>query len=214
MINLHLASNELNSNGYWKNPIEKLTYYPIVADFYVFDQTGYDLTPIERKYASANRAHLSEFGNSGRFSVKAAWFEPSESIEGPILNHSYIFERKAFNGAALTQLNAWAKNMPLCYKLTAIRPKWGLDFSMDYVDRNGNAFELLHWEYDGFDYSEIFDHKMQFQEKIKNIDWNDAAQSMLKRKDEWHHLEYFPQSEWKCKYFGIVNERFKMVVWS
>ena len=213
MANLHLSSNELNSVSNWQKPINKITYFPIYADFYLFDQTGYDLTPIERMFAIANRARLSEFGNSGKHNLKFDWFTQSLEIEGATLNHSYIFERKSFAEAALDQLNTWAKHMPLCYKLIAMRPKWGLDFSMDYVDRSGNAFEILHWEFDGFDYSEINDHKMQFQENIKNIDWNDAAQSMLQRKDEWHHLDYFPQSEWKCKYFGIVNERFKMVVW-
>lgn len=213
MTILHLSNNELNSSGFWEKSINKLTYFPIYADFYVFDQTGYDLTPIERMFAIANRAHLSEFGNSGKHSLKFDWYTQSNEIEGSTLNHSYIFERKAFAGAALDQLKAWAKHMPLCYKLIAIRPKWGLDFSMDYVDRHGNAFELLHWEYDGFDYNEIYDHKMQFQEKIKNIDWTNAAHAILKRKSEWHHLEYLQQSEWKCKYFGIINERFKMVVW-
>ena len=213
-MDLHLSTSNLNLNGFWSKPIDKITYIPIPSDFYVFDQTGYDLTPIERMYALANRANLSEFGNSGKYSLKFNWYTQPERIVGAILNHSFLFERKAFSSTALDQLKNWSKKMPLCHKLIAIRPKWGLDFSMYYVDNKCNAFELLHWEYDGFDYNEIVDQKTQFQEKIKDIDWNDAAQSMIKRKNEWHHLEYFPQSEWKCKYFGIVNERFKMVIWN
>jgi len=212
-MHLKLLNFDLNPNGFWDKPINKLTYFPIIGDFYVFDQTGYDLTPIERMYAHDNHARVSEFGNSGKVSLKFDWFKQDEKIEGAILNHSYIFERKGFKDKALEQLQKWAKTMPLCYKLIAIRPKWGLDFSIDYVDRSGEAFELLHWEYDGFDYNEIQEHKLQFEGKFIDIDWNDAAQSILKRKHEWYHLEYFPQSEWKCKYFGIVNERFKMVVW-
>lgn len=212
-MNLKLTNVALDPNGFWSRPVNKLTYFPIPADFYVFDQTGYDLTPLERMYAHDNRARVSEFGNSGKVSLKFDWFKQDEQIEGATLNHSYIFERKAFDGKALEQLQAWAKTMPLCYKLIAIRPKWGLDFSMDYIDRTGAAFELLHWEYDGFDYNEIQELKLEFEKKFVNIDWHDAAQTILKRKDEWYHLEYFPQSAWKCKYFGIVNERFKMVVW-
>jgi hypothetical protein len=45
------------------------------------------------------------------------------------------------------------------------------------------------------------------------VDWNDAAQRILKRKDEWHHLGFFEQSEWKTRFFGIEKERFKMVLW-
>jgi len=94
-----------------------------------------------------------------------------------------------------------------------MRPKWGLDFSMDWVDREGNAFEILHWEYDCFDYTEAAEIKESVQPKLNSIDWDDAAQQLLKRKDEWHGLDFFAQSDWKCNYFRIVKERFKMVIW-
>jgi hypothetical protein len=44
-------------------------------------------------------------------------------------------------------------------------------------------------------------------------DWDHAAQQILKHKDQWHHLGFFEQSEWKTKYFGIDKERFKVVLW-
>jgi hypothetical protein len=45
------------------------------------------------------------------------------------------------------------------------------------------------------------------------IDWNDAGQQILAQKDQWHHLDFFAQSDWKCQYFGVPKERFKMVSW-
>jgi hypothetical protein len=45
------------------------------------------------------------------------------------------------------------------------------------------------------------------------IDWDEAAEQILKHKAEWHHLDFFAQSAWKCNYFGIPRERFKMVSW-
>ena len=36
---------------------------------------------------------------------------------------------------------------------------------------------------------------------------------MLERKEEWHSLGFFEQSEWKTRFFGIEKERFKMVLW-
>ena len=116
--------------------------------------------------------------------------------------------------SALDQLKSWAGEFPLVYKIISMRPKWGLDFSMDYVDRKGNAFEVLHWEYDGFDYEDVQVRKLQVQAKISCIDWDDAAQQVLKHKDEWHHLDFFAQSDWKCDYFNIPRERFKMVAWA
>lgn len=84
---------------------------------------------------------------------------------------------------------------------------------MDYVDRAGNVFEVLHWEYDGFDFEEVETRKQQLEPKLAAIDWDDAAASILKLKDQWHHLDFFAQSDWRCNYFGIAKERFKMVIW-
>ncbi len=104
--------------------------------------------------------------------------------------------------------------MPLCHKLIQLRPKWGLDFSIDWVDREGNAFEVLHWEYDGFDFVEVDAVRQKMEEKIKSINWQQAGRDILKHKDQWHHLDFFAQSDWKCNYFGIPQERFKMVAWA
>jgi len=84
---------------------------------------------------------------------------------------------------------------------------------MDYVDRRGNAFEVLHWEWDGFDYIEVECIRKIIEPKLLAINWDDAAEQILKHKDQWHHLDFFAQSHWKCDYFGIPRERFKMVAW-
>ena len=210
MLDLKLTDNVFDPNGYWSKPMEKLVYLPCPEDVYLFDQTGYDLTVLERHF------HGSNVGNFGphRYSLRKEWIvQERDKIEGAVLNHSFIFERKAYTGAALEQLKQWAKKLPLVYKIIAMRPKWGLDFSMDYVDRKGNAFEILHWEWDSFDYEEIQFRKLKYQAMLVTTDWDDAAHRLLQHKDEWFPLEYFEQSAWKCKYFGIENERFKMVIW-
>ena len=117
-------------------------------------------------------------------------------------------------GQALEQLKVWSQNNEHINKLIAMKPKWGLDFSIDYCDREGNVFELLHWEYDGFDYKEIADKKAIMDEFLPKQDWDTKAKEMLERKEEWHKLGFFDQSEWKTKFFGIEKERFKMVLWN
>jgi hypothetical protein len=74
-----------------------------------------------------------------------------------------MFERKGYSGEALQQLTTWAGYRPQFHKLIAMRPKWGLDFSIDYADREGNVFELLHWEYDGFEHDEIAEQKNRWR---------------------------------------------------
>ena len=209
---LTLTDNRLDPNGYWELPIAKLVYLPTPEDLALFDQNGYDLTVLEQHFAYGNWAKPKRHREHIR-AVKQDWFTQADRVEGSVLNHSLLFERKAYAGEALAELKFWAKTIPLVNKLIALRPKWGLDFSMDYVDRQGNAFEVLHWEYDGFDYEEVQVRKLQVQAKISCIDWDDAAQQILKHKDQWHHLGFFEQSHWKCDYFNIPRERFKMVAW-
>jgi hypothetical protein len=209
---LALTTNTLDSNGYWSEPIDKVMFLPLPADLALFDQNGYDLTDLEQRFAISN--HTEYFSHRAhRHAIKKEWFKIHADQEGAHLNHSLLFERKGYSGAALAQLQKWAVDLPLVNKLIALRPKWGLDFSMDYVDRAGNAFELLHWEYDGFTYEEIETVRKEIEPALLSIDWEDAARQLLRRKDEWHHLDFFAQSDWKCNYFGVPHERFKMVAW-
>ena len=105
-------------------------------------------------------------------------------------------------------------NTHIINKLINIKPKWGMDFSMDYYDSDGNTFEVLHWEYDGFDYDEMYSKKLSVEKILCDIDWDDAAKQLLKRKNDWYNLDFFKQSDYKCNYFGIGQERWKMIVWN
>ena len=209
---LRLTDNQLDANGYWDKPVAKMVFLPTADDLALFDQNGYDLTELEKHYASSNCAGPDSH-RCHRTALKKSWFTQQVKVEGAVLNHSLLFERKAYKGAALEQLQQWSRDLPLVHKLLAIRPKWGLDFSMDYIDRTGNSFEVLHWEWDSFNYEEIVPVKEYVELKLKALDWNDAAKQILAHKDQWHHLDFFAQSDWKCNYFGIPKEQFKMVIW-
>jgi hypothetical protein len=209
---IQLTDNQFNSNGYWDQPMSKLVFKPTAEDVDLFDQNGYDLTRIEQLFAESNDT-ITQQHRQHRTAIKVPWFTQKQSLEGAVLNHSLLFERKGYTGVALEQLKQWARELPLLHKIISIRPKWGLDFSMDYVDRAGNAFEILHWEYDGFSHEEICAVKAAVEPTINNIDFEQAAQDLIKYKDKWHHLDFFDQSDWKCNYFGIPKERFKMVIW-
>ena len=207
-----LTDNQLNPDGYWTKPIAKLLFVPTPSDVALFDQNGYDLTEIEKHYASSNMAGVDSH-RCHRSALKNEWFTQSQVGVGPHLNHSLLFERKGYQGAALAQLQRWARDLPLLHKVIAIRPKWGLDFSMDYVDLSGNTLEVLHWEYDGFDYDEICAVKETVEPILAKTDWCHVAKAMIRQKDKWHNLDFFAQSDWKCNYLGITKERFKMVIW-
>ena len=207
-----ITDNQFEANGYWANPVEKIVYLPTAEDVALFDQNGYDLTDLEKHYAYSNWSKPKKH-REHRIALKQPWFTQEYAIEGAVLNHSLLFERKGYAGAALEELQHWAKALPLIHKVIAIRPKWGLDFSMDWVDKQGNAFEVLHWEWDSFDYEEICAVKEKVEPILAAIDWTDAGQRILENKGSWHHLDFFDQSDWKCNYFGIPKEQFKMVTW-
>lgn len=207
---LKLTNNQFNPNGYWDVPLdqEKVTYF--TND--LFDQNGYDLCHVEKLYAAKNMAH-HENHRTHREAIRSAWFTQSYKEAGAVLNHALLFERKGYTGAAREQLERWAAEKPVFHKLLNIKPKWGLDFSIDYYDHEGNTLEVLHWEYDGFDYDDINETKLKMEPILLSIDWDDGAKQLLKKKDEWYHLDFFKQSDYKCEYFGICHERWKMVVW-
>ena len=212
-MQLHLTDNRFNTDPYWTERIKSVFACPPKEAVEFFDQNGYDLTKLEQLYAVANGANTTRHRNSEHITLRQTWFTDDSPESGPHINHAVMFERKGYSGEALQQLTTWAGYRPQFHKLIAMRPKWGLDFSIDYADREGNVFELLHWEYDGFEYNEIADKKAQMEEFLVNQDWTDRARVMIERKEEWHGLDFFEQSEWKTRFFGIDKERFKMVLW-
>jgi len=211
-MRLALTQNKFNSNPYWSKPISQ-EIIPSIEQIELFDQNGYDLTPLEQLYAEAN-GQAGRWHRPNHYALKRDWFiDEKNSVTGAHINHALLFERKGYAGAALAQLEGWARHNNLIHKIIKMRPKWGMDISVDYVDVEGNVFELLHWEYDGFNYQEIADKKMHIEKFLLTVDWNSAAAEMIRRKSEWHHLGFFEQSAWKTEFFGMEKERFKMVLW-
>ena len=212
-MQLHLTDSKFNTSPYWSKPLTNIFACPPKDLVDLFDQNGYDLTKLEQLYAVANGENTTKHRDAEHITLRKTWFEDDSPESGPHINHSVMFERKGYTGEALEQLKSWTQYRPHFHKLVAMKPKWGLDFSIDYCDRQGNVFELLHWEFDGFEYNEIADKKANMEEFLLNQDCDDRAKIMLERKEEWHKLGFFEQSEWKTRFFGIDKERFKMVLW-
>jgi hypothetical protein len=213
MNDLALEPSQFDSNPFYSVPLATDSC-PLPSSIALFDQNGYDLSNLEIEYSKVNSVWSSVHRNHTHIALKKPWFSQPVKREGSVLNHALIFERKGYSDAALLQLEKWAQEMPLLWKIARIRPKWGIDFSIDWADRDGNVFEILHYEYDGFDYEEIQAVKQQVEKIVLDVDWDWAAQKMLAAKSEWHHLDFFAQSDYKCRFFGLGPERFKMVLWS
>jgi hypothetical protein len=212
MNRLNRTDLQFNENGYWSNPCILQNISDI--DLNLFDQIGFDLSGLEKLYAEENLTQVER--HRYKSALRKNWLtydKPVDIISGAHLNHAFLFERKGYAGEALKQLQSWSLTNPVVFKLIKYMPKWGVDFNMDYVDFEGNVFEILHFEYDSFSYDEITEVENYVLHKLLPVDWDDVAKSLLKRKDEWHCLSFFEQSNWKCKYFGLMPEKFKQLAW-
>jgi len=222
MNNLVVTNNKFNSNGYWVKTIEGFDKFPTAGGQIIypgpehlelFDQDGFAMSNIEQWFANANKETLSTH-YTDQECLRQPWIKQEGVVfEGTNLNHSLLFERRGFKGEALEKLKLWAQWNTQLYKLIKLRPKWGLDFSIDYTDKEGNCIEVLHYEHDEFSYEKIEERRILVEPVFLNKDWDDIAKQMIKRKNEWGHLDLFAQGFWKCNFLGIPKDNQKMISW-
>lgn len=198
------------------NPVSKW-YVPLAGDYKpdhncmdYFDQNGYDLSPLEELYAIANDSPI--YNIRWRRAVCKDWFT-SDSIDGVHINHAALFERKGYEGLALYQLKQYAKEVPIIHKLIHMKPKWGIDISIDYVDES-KAFEVFHYEWDDFDFQTVVEKQEEIEQLVMNVDWEYLTNVFWNKRDEWMHLDFDGQTKYKTDYLGLSPERFKLVAWT
>tara|TARA_B000000609_G_scaffold157167_1_gene151083 strand:- start:1459 stop:2124 length:666 start_codon:yes stop_codon:yes gene_type:complete len=205
-----LSKNNFNGFATWGVALEnQVCPSPDMLDR--FDQSGYDLCKLEQEYAKANLGShdLMRY----KACIKQDWFTSEQSHKGVHINHSDLYERKSYHGYALEQLCNWVPGNNLLWKMIKLKPKWGIDMSIDYVDNNGHVMELFHYEWDDTELDTVLEKKEIIESVVLNNDWEDIAKTKLQRKDEWQHLDFTGQSEWTTNFLGLPKERFKLVPW-
>jgi len=217
MNDLFLTTNTFEMNGYYTEGVgifkhfSEKTIYDMCA---IFDQNGYKMTEVEKVFCDHNFPEKAkDYRNSSELSWHVPWMTQEFKREGAILNHCWLFERKGFADEAYKELAELCEKYPILYKVLKIRPKWGLDFSMDWVDREGNVFELVHWEWDTFEFNDIIRKKQQAERIIRKIDFDKQAKKLIETKNDWHLMPFKEQSDYKCESVGLSSERFNDVIW-
>ena len=204
-----LTDNKLHRDPYFVNATEEMEVLKDKNSVDLFDQNGYHLTKAEQAFLSYNGYRLIERRHED--CLRYDWLV-WDKRDGAHINHSDLFERKGFNDHAKEQLFALAHINPMLYKLVRMKPKWGIDISIDYVSEHA-VFEVFHYEWDSFEYDAVIEKKEEIEKFVLNQDWDDIAKTLWKKKDQWYDLDFFEQTKWRTDYFGLSPENFKNVIW-
>lgn len=167
-----------------------------------FDKDGYEVpTPLEHLHYEVNGVELNREIQYHIAPVQE-WYTDVESSEhGLVLDHCMLLTRYAFAGVAREQIQEVCKNRPILQKLLNIKPKYGIDFSLDYVTHD-IVMEVIHIEQDFNNLDAAEEAKFKLEQIIDNTDWYDGAMRLYQRRDEWENLSSDDHSDYKAQFFG------------
>jgi len=191
---------EFTDNPYLKTPIARQLVETLpLKDF---DKDGYEVpTPLEYLHYEANGIELNREIQYHIAPVQE-WYTDIESSEhGLVLDHCMMLTRYAFAGEARQQIEEVCQHRPILQKLLNIKPKWGIDFSLDYVTKDV-CMEVIHIEQDFTNLDQANEAKHKLEQIIENTDWYDGAMMLYARRDEWINLSSDDHSDYKAQFFG------------
>lgn len=171
-------------------------------DFRYYDKDGFELNLAEQKFYSAMN-HPIHYQLLNHICWQEPWFELENKTPELILDHSMFLCRCKYTGEAEQQLQELKSSIPQIDMLLRTKQKWGFDFALDAVAADGTVFEVLHIEYDHYDYEHFKNRMINFEWTIRHTDWVDAADRIWAARDQWQHLQGFEQNHWKSKY--LIN---------
>jgi len=164
-------------------------------DFAYYDKDGFELNLAEQKYYRIMGHKLAHCLNHETFAY--TWYTSSDPRL--IIDHSLILYRCEYRGDARRQLECLKPCVPQASLLLNSQPKWGFDFALDSIDSNGDVYEVLHIEYDNKNFAAFEQELNTIQERIDQIDWLDAAATILQQRNQWQSLTGFEQNDWKAR---------------
>jgi len=201
----------------------KKNHYTILDDLYLenstnvdikwnesfFDREGYELNSIEKEFYSANSVPvLVEERQTRRVPDDALkvqlqhWYSEIDTHPNLLIDHAHILHRLAYKGEALEQIKEKAKEYPHLWRMVHMKPKYGADFAVDWVDEE-QAVEIFHFEIDGRNTEEFLLNLSKLEKFIASTDWEKKAKELLSKKNEWKPLDEYKQAVYKAELFGF-----------
>lgn len=183
------------SNPTCREPIYDINH----TDFRYYDKDGFELNQAEQAYYRMMHYPIDN-GILNHHCWQEPWFELEDKSNNLILDHCMVLHRCNYSEHAHYQLEKVKKDIPEAEWLLKTKQKWGFDFALDAVDENGDIYEVLHIEYDSYDYQTFSNHMITFDFKVRHTDWYDAAKKVLDHQSEWKNLKGFDQNDWKARF--------------
>lgn len=168
---------------------------------FYYDKDGFELTKLELEYYKING-----YGNYLANCLNhTCWQEPWFELKDPnfILDHSLVLHRCSFAGKAKEQLKKFSKKISRLSYLLQSPSKWGLDFSLDYIDNDGMLTEVIHIELDFKNYHDFLKQKEELENFVFTTDWKHVYKFLDRHRNEWECLVGFDQNDWKARQLGF-----------
>jgi hypothetical protein len=199
-MNLVNLNPSFTDDPYLKIPIARQLVETL--RFKDFDKDGYEIpTPLEHLHYEINGITCNR-DIQYHIAPVQEWYQDIEQSEhGLVLDHCMLLTRYAFAAEARKQLIEVSKTRPILQKLLNIKPKWGIDFSLDYVTHD-IVMEVIHIEQDFDNLEEAMAAKERLEKIIDSTDWYDGAMRLYQRKEEWENLSSDDHSDYKAQFFG------------
>lgn len=194
MVNIKDLCHSYDQRSHWSWEIDR-DEAPTNELLCPCDTNGYILSKLEIEYSWINSADWRHDDHV----LRKPWLV-QDKVGDVVLDHAWIFERKAYDGAAKKQIEAWAKINPIVGKLLLVNPLWGFSLSLDYADAEGNIFEIYHSDHHSKDLSSIESSRSYITSLVTGTDWDLVARKMIALKEQWQHLPLLVQRRWKKDY--------------
>ena len=199
-MNLVNLQPKFTDHPFLTKPIERSLLETL--PFKDFDKDGYEVpTPLEHLHYEINGVELNREIQFHIAPVQEWYRDVDQSEVNLVLDHCMLLTRYAFAGAAREQIEEVCKHRPILQKLLNIKPKWGIDFSLDFVTHD-LVMEVIHIEQDFDNLDAAQEAKFKLENIIDNTDWYEGAVKLWQRKDEWINLSSDDHSDYKAQFFG------------
>jgi hypothetical protein len=177
-----------------RNPVA----YLCADDFRYFDKDGFELNHAERKFYDAQGYNIHN-GILNHYCWDQHWIDlwPDHQL---YLDHAMVLYRCGYAGDARLQLSEFRNECAQAALLMQVKPKWGFDFDLNALTADGIPYEVLHIEYDNYDYDTFCQRMTEFEQIVVSTDWRHVAQSVWSHRSEWQGLRGYDQNHWKAKH--------------